>query len=525
MKREDFKYTTKFDQVISASADIEKDLDISVASLDSLKPLIPKSVNLEENIDLIGTAFNAAVVNQFNKNQEGIDSEAAVELSKYFVHKPTNIEHKSKNIVGHIVNFGYSDYKTNKIITPSEAAALKDPYYISLSAVVYKILNPDFSEVLLDSNDPESPYYQEISASWELGFNDFYIALGSEQVSEAEIIKDEKQIKELKKYLNRFGGSGEMDDGTIVRRLIIGDIFPLGIGYTTNPAADVKGVFTESSGNLSVEEDDEASYKKDINTEKISQTEKTNVENINTNKIMEPDQIKQEVEKILASKSTSKNEFTETAVANLTTLVVDALKDADKRFVDEREKTDSEKALAKQEAEQAKASVSKLEKDLEDANSKITELQKSIAERESLETFNGRMETIEAAYELEKEDRVIVAKEVKALDNKEESFASYQEKLTSFLSHKSKANIAKAKEELDARVAEEVAKELAKAGEKSKASVEDKKEKEDTSVKDAIEKTEASEKSPVNNNGNTGKNEDVFSRIRKNFQDQVEIKN
>lgn len=54
MKREDFKYTTKFDQIISASADIEKDLDISVASLDSLRPLIPKSVNLEENIDLIG---------------------------------------------------------------------------------------------------------------------------------------------------------------------------------------------------------------------------------------------------------------------------------------------------------------------------------------------------------------------------------------------------------------------------------------------------------------------------------------
>ena len=35
-----------------------------------------------------------------------------------------------------------------------------------------------------------------------------------------------------------------MDDGTPVYRLVSGDIYPLGIGFTTNPAADVSGVIT-----------------------------------------------------------------------------------------------------------------------------------------------------------------------------------------------------------------------------------------------------------------------------------------
>ena len=40
---------------------------LSQASLEPLKGLMPKSVNLEKNVDLVGAAFNAAVVNKFNK--------------------------------------------------------------------------------------------------------------------------------------------------------------------------------------------------------------------------------------------------------------------------------------------------------------------------------------------------------------------------------------------------------------------------------------------------------------------------
>ena len=102
-----YKYTTTFDSVVFASSDIEES-NISKASLESLRPLIPKDINLDRNIDLLGVAFNAAVVNKFNKNGDGIDSEAAVAIKDYFVHKPTNIEHDRDKIVGHIVSAGFS---------------------------------------------------------------------------------------------------------------------------------------------------------------------------------------------------------------------------------------------------------------------------------------------------------------------------------------------------------------------------------------------------------------------------------
>jgi len=60
-----FKYKTEFNFDIHATSDFENELNISKASLDNLKPLIPKSIDLERNVDLIGAAFNAAVVNKF----------------------------------------------------------------------------------------------------------------------------------------------------------------------------------------------------------------------------------------------------------------------------------------------------------------------------------------------------------------------------------------------------------------------------------------------------------------------------
>jgi len=105
-----YKYTATFDNVVFASSDIEKS-SISKASLESLRPLIPQDINLEKNIDLLGVAFNAAVVNKFNKNGDGIDSEAAVKIKDFFIHKPTNIEHDRDKIVGHIVSAGFSTMK------------------------------------------------------------------------------------------------------------------------------------------------------------------------------------------------------------------------------------------------------------------------------------------------------------------------------------------------------------------------------------------------------------------------------
>ena len=76
-----FKYSTQFSSSLESSASESSEyLNYCQASLDSLAPLVPTEVDLEKNVDLLGVAFDAAVVNSFNKNGDGIDSSTAIAI-------------------------------------------------------------------------------------------------------------------------------------------------------------------------------------------------------------------------------------------------------------------------------------------------------------------------------------------------------------------------------------------------------------------------------------------------------------
>ena len=251
-----YKYTTKFESSIHSCV-IGDDSFISKASLENLKPLIPQDINFSENVDLLGVAFNAAVINKFNKNDDGMDSQTAARVIKNFIHKPTNIEHDKSKIVGHIVSAGFSKYQgDNEMLSVEDINDLEDPFNISLGAVVYKYANKDFAKLIERSVDPSDSLYQYISTSWEVGFSDFVIAIGGNDLKDAEIIKNPKHFEEMKAKLKAYGGSGKLDDGTKIHRLLRGDIYPLGIGFTTTPAAHVKGLYSslEDSPNVEIKD-------------------------------------------------------------------------------------------------------------------------------------------------------------------------------------------------------------------------------------------------------------------------------
>jgi len=208
-----FKYTTQFTVANIKVSSFQLDQKVSKASLENLMPLIPNGeIDFNENIDLLGLAFNAAVVNKFNKNDDGIDTQTALRIATLFKHKPTNIEHKKEKVVGHILTAGFSRIGDSELFIPDSNYV--DPFNISLGAVVYKYVNKDFASALEESNDETSNLYNKISTSWELGFNDYNIAVGSDNLNDAEIITDENHIKELKGKLKSYGGSGCLDDGT-----------------------------------------------------------------------------------------------------------------------------------------------------------------------------------------------------------------------------------------------------------------------------------------------------------------------
>ena len=494
----EYKYKTTFSGEIFASGKIDSpELNISKASLEGLRELLPEDVNLEENIDLIAVAFNAALVNKFNKNGDGISAKTAVEVIDQFKHKPTNIEHNREKIVGHIVTSSFSDLDTGKIITNEEALGYKKPFNISLGSLVYKAVNKEFAKLVEQSVEPDSEYYHKVSASWEIGFNDYVIAIGSNDLENAEIVEDPDKIEEYKHFLKAFDGDGKFKDGRNIYRLIVGEILPLGIGFTANPAAEVKGLITKNSRRDAedvVEEEMQDNKKIEKN---ISQKQKTTVNN-RKHTIMENQDILNDLVSALKEKA-SEGKFSEEAVATVSKIIKEAILEKNDSFVKEKEElvTEKEKLIKANEEHEKQAAA--FQDQLKDALEKVSALEQAQAERSAIDRFDSRMSVIESEYELNDETRVVVARELKDVEETEEAFAQYQERISVILKHQNKQFIEEQQKAFDEKLAEAVEKRIEELN-NSEAS-------EEEVVEEAIEKVESEEEAVANNNGESSEEE------------------
>ena len=453
------KYTTTFDFEIKACQQIAG-LDISKANIENLRSLIPSSVDLDKNIDLMGVAFNAAVVNEFNKNGDGMSTKTAIDSVQQFVHKPTNIEHDKKKIVGHIVSAAFSDYNDSSVLVNVDENE-KNPFNIALGAVIYKTVDKDFFDTLRRSTDQKSKTHNTVSASWEVGFSEYKIAVGSKNLKEAEVISDPKQIMEMKGMLKAFGGKGVMDDGTPIYRLIVGDVYPLGIGFTMKPAANVKGVISndfkpEDKKNISLPNSDkvQANQLEKIN-DKISQNLKNTV---NNTKIMDLETLLSEIKASLTEKK-----FSEEAIAGMTATFADAIKQKDDEYKASLEAAEQEKAEIASAKEELQNSVESIKEELKAAQERIEKFESEKAAQEAIARFNSRMEEIDSIYELEESDSSFIAEKIKGLDESDEAFASFKDELAVFWASKNKEAKAKQEEAIAARVEEEIEKRLNKS--------------------------------------------------------------
>jgi hypothetical protein len=512
----EYKYTTKLEHEVVASLGTVESLSISNASLDNLKPLIPDSVDFGKNIDLLGVAFNAAVVNRFNKNGDGIDSSSAVKIKDYFVHKPTNIEHNRDQVVGHIVSAGLSSFEDSLILSEAEALEVSKPFNISLAAVVYKTASPELVDMLESSADSEGEISTVISTSWELGFNEYVVAVGSENLEECEILTGD-EAEEAKEFLKAFGGDGKLEDGRVCNRLVIGEIIPLGVAFTTKPAADVRGVFVASGEKTEVKaEISEEDFLNKIEN-KSSQKEKTVViedkETVNTN-IMDAEKLIKQLEALLDEKRRA-SDFSQEAVASVSKLVNDVIIEKSAEWKSQVEEADTRRKEVEEAQADMTAKYDAITDELKTAQEKLESLEKDNEEREVNEAFNARMEALSTTFELDEEDLKIVASEVKGLEPSKESFAEYQSKFEKIWSHKSKEFLKSQAEELEAKIEAEVQKRLTPESEKKEEDVMD----------SALENAEEQKEAIPNNNSDSAEAETLRDKFEAAFSgDNVTIK-
>ncbi len=435
------KYITTFSSHIKPLVSEEKDKYLALASLVDLEKFVP-NVDTEENYDLLPVAFNAFVANRVNKNGDVVDTETALAMYKNFINKPVNIEHNRKSVIGTILTAGFSSFGEDKPLTEEEVKESKEPFNITLGGIVWKITDQDLANKIENSSDPTSEDYMNISASWELGFNDYNIVVvedGEEKnIGNAKEISDPKEIEELESKLRGFGGEGKLEDGSCIYRKVINKVIPLGIGLTEAPAADVKGVLTASEEKEDTQIEAEVAEQKE---EKISQNTKTNVS----------------IRKVEAMKIENITDINDESLQTLKASAIheyikESLRDASEKFTSEKQEKDGALSEAQEKHEGLLKEQESLKAELESVKEKLASLETEKAEREMLERFNQRMASFDERYDLTDEDRKVLASQVKDLSDEE--FDAFDQNMTVLLSSKEKTE--EEVKEVEAYTAEEV---------------------------------------------------------------------
>jgi hypothetical protein len=412
-----YNYTTTFSSVLKPLVSEEKDKYLALASLMQVGNFIP-NINTEKNVDLLPIAFNAAVVNRVNKNGDVIDSDTAIASYKDFINKPINIEHNREKIVGVILTAGFSEFGSDISLSEEQVKDLKGPFNITLGGVIWKIANPNLADKIEESSDATSDKYQSVSASWELGFNDYNVVMidgESKNIEDGALISDASEIESIKNSLRAFGGSGKVDKTKSVYRKVIGNVVPLGIGLTETPAADVKGIATLKS---------EASV--EINQENISKIDNLNVNTDNDNKVM----------KITSIKDITDENLKQATASQISDLIEQELKVASEKYATEKATVELSLKAANEKHEALSAAQDALQKEVAALKASLEAVESEKQAILANEKFNERMNAFDAEYDLDSDTRQVLASDIAGLDD--DSFAAYKNKMAIFMKNKKK---------------------------------------------------------------------------------------
>jgi len=463
-KMKDFKYSIRFEGIIvQAMVSSDEDKYLAVASVDQLKEYLPKNVDLDVNRDLMGVAFDAFVVNRGNKNGHIISTDVALAMVENFINKPFNIEHNRKVVVGVCTGYGFSEFGSSKPLTLEEVKAMKDPFNVVLSGYVWKIVNPDFASELVESSDPSSNKYLSVSASWELGFNEFNVAKGNKNLADATIIEKEEEIIELKDRLKVFGGNGYTEDGDIVLLNLQGSVLPLGIGFTNTPAAEVSGVVisydkSETKEVVKAEENyvcAKCGYKgakaetcpkcgceEYEEMDENNDEEKTEVDSsaikINKKSVQEENKNVKNIMQLKNIDDITEDSMKEVAASEVREFISNRIADLAKEWQSKVEEKETAIKAAEDQIAELKTSLESLKADSDKVKEEFSKIQEDLKAKEIEANFQRRMALLDEEFDLTDEDRGIIAEDLNAIEN-DEQFEKWYKKFSTFAAAKKKS--------------------------------------------------------------------------------------
>ena len=286
---------------------------------------------------------------------------------------------------------------------------------------------PEFADDLEESSDPSSAFYKSISLSWEVGYDNYNILVGSKNIKDGELITDEKKVKELSQYLSTYGGQDKLPDGTPCYLIIDGDdVAALGFGFVDRPAAEVSGVITQTCVDM-----EECTDKNDSSIKKINNIKEKS--SLSTNIHVKDNDMKKTLKSFSDIASLTDETVSEYSIASINEVIENEIKRVSEDF--SRKTAEQESAAA-----EAKAMSEKLSQEVASLSEKLSTVLAEQAKIEKQNTFNDRMTLIDSEYDLDNEDKTLVATEIKDLDQ-----AGFEKWYTAFARWaKSKKKVAEA---------------------------------------------------------------------------------
>lgn len=244
---------------------IESNASIAYCSLVKPAQVDEKNINrflTEANkkfdLDILYPTKSVLVTSNWNRNDDVFGVKEIWAARHTPSHKPTNIEHDHKQIVGHITDTWVVDAEGNVIDDDTAIDDLPELIHICNGAVIYKHYKEDeLRERALELI--EQIEANEKFVSMECLFPDFDYALISE-ANDKYVVSRNEDTAFLTKHLRAYGGHGEFQ-GYKVGRYLKNMIFS-GKGYVDVPANPDSIIFSDDKPNFSFSD---ATYKSTFN--------------------------------------------------------------------------------------------------------------------------------------------------------------------------------------------------------------------------------------------------------------------
>lgn len=341
---------------------------------------------------------------------------------------------------------------------------MKDPFNVVLSGYVWKIVNPEFASELVESSDPSSNKYLSVSASWELGFNEFNVAKGNKNLADATIIEKEDEIVELKDRLKVFGGNGYTEDGELVLLNLQGNVLPLGIGFTNTPAAEVsgivisydkpqteeivkaedekytcakcgyKGVEAETCPKCGCEDYEEMEEEEDEKENEVDSSEiKSNKKSVQKeNKNVKNNMQLKNIDDI------TEDSIKEVAASEVREFISNRIADLAKEWQSKVEEKETALKAAEDQISALRTDLESIKADSDKVKEEFTKIQEDLKAKEIEANFQRRMSLLDEEFDLTDEDRNIIAEDLNAIEN-DEQFEKWYKKFSTFAAAKKKS--------------------------------------------------------------------------------------